>query len=82
MTGQEYVDSLRIRLDRLSDQNEIYTQLQQAVIKLHEAGYTDDEIKKLFQREYICHAQESAKMIKNHEEYRKMVARILGEKKS
>ena len=81
MNGQDYVDSLKIRLDRINDQDEIQRLLDNAVAELRDQGYSDEEIQKFFQREYLRHAQDSQNMIKNHQKYREMVARILGDKK-
>ena len=81
MNGQDYVDSLKIRLDRINDQDEIQRLLNNAVAELRDQGYSDEEIQKFFQREYLCEAQDSSNMIKNHQKYREMVARILGDKK-
>ena len=81
MNGQYYVDSLRIRLDKLTDENEIRRLLRVAVKELREQGYTDEEIKKFFQHEYITEAQDSTNMIQNHMKYKEMIAKILGDKK-
>ena len=81
MNGQRYVDSLRIRLDKLTDETEIKRLLRVAVNELYEQGYSDEEIKKFFQREYITEAQDSTNMIQNHLKYKEMIAKILGDKK-
>ncbi len=81
MGGQEYVDSLKIQLDRIKDQNEIQRLITLAVKDLRDQGYSDEEIKMFFQKEHLWHAQDSQNMIKNHQKYREMVAKILGDKK-
>ena len=81
MNGYQYVDSLRFKLDRLSDENEIRRLLEKAVKELRAQGYTDEEIEKFFQRERITEAQDSTNMIQNHLKYKEMIAKILGDKK-
>ena len=48
MGGQEYVDSLKIQLDRIKDQNEIQRLITLAVKDLCDQGYSDEEIKMFF----------------------------------
>lgn len=81
MDGQSFVDSLREQLDRLTDQNEIQKGINAAVKELQDQGYSDEEIQKFFQREYLFEAQDSSHMIQNHQKYREMVAKIIGDKK-
>lgn len=81
MNGQNYVDALKIKLDRINDQTEIHRLLRNAVIELRQQGYTDEEIQRFFQMEYLCESQDSSNMIKNHQKYMEMVAKIIGAKK-
>ncbi len=80
MTYREYVDNLLLRLDKVTNQSQVYSELTNAVHTLRETGgLSDENIRKLFVEriQIITEQQSSLEMRKNEQRYKELINSIL-----
>ena len=79
MTYREYVDNLLLRLDKVTNQSQVYSELTHAVHVLKENGLSDEDIRKLFTERIhiITEQQNSLAMRENEHRYKELIASIL-----
>lgn len=67
-------------LDTITSQAEINNRIKAKISELKRLGLSNEEILQIFRIEKITEAQGNAEMIRNHQEYVKMVQQILAKK--